>query len=76
MLYNNVRPTPRTEFLFDGPRCSGKSAWLRAASELKGLARRLIVYPRGPVLKTPDGIEVLPFHEFSALLSTGDLWQR
>jgi predicted AAA+ superfamily ATPase len=49
---------------------------LRAASELKGLARRLIVYPRGPVLKTPDGIEVLPFHEFSALLSTGALWQN
>jgi predicted AAA+ superfamily ATPase len=49
---------------------------LRAASELKGLARRLIVYPRGPVLKTPDGIEILPFHEFSALLSTGALWQN
>jgi predicted AAA+ superfamily ATPase len=48
---------------------------LRAASELKGLTRRLIVYPRGPVLKTTDGIEVLPFHEFAALLSTGGLWQ-
>ncbi len=47
---------------------------LRAASDLKGLTRRLIVYPRGPVLKTPDGIEVLPFHEFAALLSAGALW--
>jgi predicted AAA+ superfamily ATPase len=44
---------------------------LRAASDLKGLARRLIVYPRGPVLKTPDGIDVLPFYEFASLLSAG-----
>jgi predicted AAA+ superfamily ATPase len=49
---------------------------LRAAAELKGLARRLIVYPIGPVLKTPDGIEVLPFPEFAKLLSAGALWEN
>jgi predicted AAA+ superfamily ATPase len=49
---------------------------LRAASDLKGLARRLVVYPRGPVLKTPDGIDVLPFHEFASLLSAGAIWQN
>lgn len=47
---------------------------LRAVSGLKGLTRRLIVYPRGPVLKTPDGIDVLPFQEFAVLLSTGAIW--
>lgn len=48
---------------------------LRAAADLKGLIRRLVVYPHGPVLKTPDGIDVLPFREFAAQLSTGAIWQ-
>jgi predicted AAA+ superfamily ATPase len=48
---------------------------LRAASGLKGLKRRLIVYPRGPVLRTRDGIDVLPFQEFCALLAAGELWR-
>jgi predicted AAA+ superfamily ATPase len=48
---------------------------LRAALDLKGLTRRLIVYPRGPIMKTPDGIDVLPFQEFTVLLSTGAIWQ-
>jgi predicted AAA+ superfamily ATPase len=48
---------------------------LRAASELKGLKRRLIVYPRGPVLRTAEGIEVLPFKEFCALLASDELWR-
>jgi predicted AAA+ superfamily ATPase len=47
---------------------------LRAAAPLEGLKRRLIVYPRGPVLRTQDGIDVLPFHDFSDRLASGDLW--
>jgi predicted AAA+ superfamily ATPase len=46
---------------------------LRAAAELKGLRRRLIVYPRGPALRTKDGIVVLPFQDFADLLAAGDL---
>jgi predicted AAA+ superfamily ATPase len=46
---------------------------LRAAEGLKGLRRRLIVYPRGPALRTRDGIEVLPFLDFADLLAAGDL---
>jgi predicted AAA+ superfamily ATPase len=46
---------------------------LRAAAPLRGLRRRLIVYPRGPALRTPDGIEVLAFHDFADLLATGSL---
>jgi len=46
---------------------------LRAISELAGLTRRLIVYPRGPRLRTEDGIDVIPFQEFSAMLAAGDL---
>jgi predicted AAA+ superfamily ATPase len=46
---------------------------LRAAAELKGLRRRLIVYPRGPALRTMDGIEVLPFQDFADLLAAGGL---
>ncbi|MBM4332439.1 MAG: ATP-binding protein [Deltaproteobacteria bacterium] len=47
-------------------------AWckgLRAVAELKGLVRRMIVYPRGPVLRTQDGIDVYPFQHFAALLA-------
>jgi len=46
---------------------------LRAAAELKGLRRRIIVYPSGPVLRTQDGIEVLPFQDFADLLAAGSL---
>lgn len=46
---------------------------LRAAAPLKGLQRRLIVYPRGPVLRTQDDIEVLPFQAFADLLASGGL---
>jgi predicted AAA+ superfamily ATPase len=47
---------------------------LRAIAPLKGLTRRIIVYPRGPVLKTKDGIEVFPFLHFSNLLAHNGLW--
>lgn len=46
---------------------------LRAAAPLKSLQRRLIVYPRGPALRTKDGIEVLPFQDFADLLAAGAL---
>jgi predicted AAA+ superfamily ATPase len=52
-------------------------AWckgLRAAARLKGLCRRIIVYPRGPVLRTKDGIGVFPFREFADLLAANALW--
>jgi uncharacterized protein len=52
-------------------------AWckgLRAVTQLKGLNRRIIVYPRGPAMKTEDGIDVLPFHNFADLLAKNDLW--
>jgi hypothetical protein len=37
------------------------------------LTRRIIVYPRGPVLKTKDGIDVFPFQHFSDLLASSSL---
>jgi predicted AAA+ superfamily ATPase len=46
---------------------------LRAVAQLKGLCRRIIVYPRGPVLRTEDGIEVFPFQHFSDLLAGNNL---
>jgi predicted AAA+ superfamily ATPase len=46
---------------------------LRAAVPLKGLRRRLIVYPQGPALRTHDGIDVLPFQAFADLLASDDL---
>jgi predicted AAA+ superfamily ATPase len=51
-------------------------AWckgLRAVAPLQGLRRRLIVYPRGPVLRTTDGIEVVPFQHFADQLATNAL---
>jgi predicted AAA+ superfamily ATPase len=53
-------------------------AWckgLRALKPLKGLRRRIVVYPEGPVLRTEDGIEVLSFKGFSDLLAADALWQ-
>jgi predicted AAA+ superfamily ATPase len=46
---------------------------LRAAAQLKGLCRRIIVYPRGPVLRTEDGIDVFHFQHFSDLLAGNSL---
>jgi len=48
---------------------------LRAVTQLKGLRRRIIVYPRGPALQTKDGIEVLPFRQFADLMAgTRFMW--
>ena len=46
---------------------------LRAVAQLKGLCRRIIIYPRGPVLRTEDGIDVFPFQHFSDLLAGNNL---
>jgi predicted AAA+ superfamily ATPase len=46
---------------------------LRAIADLKGLRRRFIVYPVGPVLRTDDGIDVLPFDHFAAMLAENRL---
>jgi predicted AAA+ superfamily ATPase len=51
-------------------------AWckgLRAVAQLAGLRRRIIVYPRGPVLQTRDGIEVFPFQYFAEQLAANAL---
>ena len=44
---------------------------LRAAEPLKGLRRRIIVYPRGPAMRTRDGIDVIPFNQFAEELAAG-----
>jgi predicted AAA+ superfamily ATPase len=46
---------------------------LRAVEPLKGLRRRIIVYPRGPAMRTRDGIDVLPFQQFAGELAAGAL---
>ena len=49
-------------------------AWckgLRAIAKLKGLTQRLIIYPKGPVLRTKDGINILPFQKFAEKLAAG-----
>jgi predicted AAA+ superfamily ATPase len=46
---------------------------LRAIAELKGLQRRVVVYPHGPVLRTEDGIDVVPFEHFAGLLAENRL---
>jgi predicted AAA+ superfamily ATPase len=55
---------------FAGNWCKG----LRAISGLPGLGRRVVVYPGGPVLRTEDGIDVLPFADFAAQLADGSVW--
>jgi len=46
---------------------------LRAVAQLKGLQRRIIVYPRGPVMRTEDGIDVIPFQQFADQLACNTL---
>ena len=47
---------------------------LRVLADLEGLCRRIVVYPQGPELQTADGIEILPFSQFSNLLAADALW--
>lgn len=58
--------------LFRNDWCRG----LRAVAQLKGLKRRIVVYPEGPSMKTPDGIEVLPFRLFAEELASNVLWKK
>ena len=46
---------------------------LRAIADLKGLQRRVIVYPHGPLLRTEDGIDVMSFDYFAGLLAENGL---
>lgn len=46
---------------------------LRAVAQLKGLRRRIIVYPNGPVLRTKDEIDVFPFRYFAEQLAANRL---
>jgi len=46
---------------------------LRAVGKLEGLRRRIIVYPRGPALRTKDDIEVFPFQHFADQLATNSM---
>ena len=55
--------------IFTDAWCKG----LRAIKPLEGLQRRIVVYPRGPVMKTRGGIDVLPFKHFADELATGAL---
>ena len=47
---------------------------LRAVAKLKGLRRRIIVYPDGPALQTKDGIDVVTFKNFADQLADNSLW--
>ena len=52
-------------------------AWcrgLRAIAPLQGMRRRIVVYPRGPVMRTKDGIEALPFQLFAEQVAANTLW--
>ena len=46
---------------------------LRAIAGLRGLQRRVVVYPHGPVMRTEDGIDVMPFDHFANLLAENRL---
>ena len=53
-------------------------AWckgLRAIEPLDGLRRRIVVYPRGPAMRTRDRIDVLPFKHFADELAADALWK-
>jgi predicted AAA+ superfamily ATPase len=49
-------------------------AGLRAIAPLRGLARRLIVSPNGPVMRTRDGIEGVSATHFAQMLEEGTLF--
>jgi predicted AAA+ superfamily ATPase len=53
-------------------------AWckgLRAIAPLEGLQRRIVVYPRGPAMRTEDGIHAVPFKHFADELAADTLWK-
>jgi predicted AAA+ superfamily ATPase len=56
--------------IFSEKWCKG----LRAIADLKGLRRRIIVYPQGPVMRTEDGIDGMPFEHFAEQLAENALY--
>lgn len=48
---------------------------LRAIRDLKGLRRRVIVYLGDRIMRTDDGIDVLPLSGLAAMLESGELWK-
>jgi predicted AAA+ superfamily ATPase len=51
-------------------------AWckgLRAIKPLEGLKRLIVVYPSGPIMKTKDGIDILPFKHLADELAADTL---
>ncbi len=57
---------------FSEPWCKG----LRAIAGLSRLRHRIIVYPKGPVLKTKDNIDIIPFDRFCEMIQEDKLWSR
>ena len=57
--------------MFTDAWCKG----LRVIAPLEGLQRRIVVYPRGPAMRTKDGIDVLPFKHFAKELAADALWK-
>ncbi len=49
---------------------------LRAIEPIVGLKRRIVVYPRGPAMRTGDGIDIMPFRNFADVLAAGALWLK
>jgi hypothetical protein len=43
-------------------------------AQLEGLQRRIVVYPDGPVMKTQDGIDAMPFRRFAEELASDTFW--
>ncbi|MCK9363782.1 MAG: DUF4143 domain-containing protein [Syntrophales bacterium] len=41
----------------------------------EGLQRRIVVCPDGPVMKTQDGIDAMPFRRFAEELASDALWK-
>ena len=56
--------------IFSEKWCKG----LRAIADLKGLRRRIIVYPQGPVMRTEDGIDGMPLEHFAEQLAENALY--
>jgi predicted AAA+ superfamily ATPase len=47
---------------------------VRAVSNLKGIRRRIVVYPSGPRLRTNDDIDVMSYADFAEQLARDRLW--
>ena len=45
-------------------------------ASLEGLKRRIVVHPRGPAMRTGNGIEAMPFQQFAEILAADALWSE